>query len=95
MTIKMTEGWVTFQRTPCKEGYIDRWAGDSINDPNNETKHQMCLNSFTYYFRLNDGKWIHKHELGRNPFADLWETCEHFTAQEIWNEQLRQAEKIK
>lgn len=55
----LEEGWVKFRRFNCKEGYIDIWMGDSINDPNRQHKHQMQLNSITQYFRLNSGEWFH------------------------------------
>ena len=32
---QLEEGWVKFTRIHCKEGYIDRWMGDCINNPNN------------------------------------------------------------
>lgn len=50
---RKSEEWVDFTRYYCKEGYIDRWLGDSINNPNNPKEHQMCLNSVAEYFRLN------------------------------------------
>lgn len=84
-TQRLEEGWVKFERTFCKEGYIDRWTGDSIDDPNKPQRHQLKLNSFHTYWRLNDGKWI----------GDIWsrdtevylmlkEFSETHTAQEIW-----------
>ena len=45
-----SEGWVKFNRIQCKEGYIDRWIGDCINNPNSISKSQLQLNSFAEYF---------------------------------------------
>ncbi len=53
----LEEGWVKFLRFPCKEGHIDRWMGDCIDNPNKPTRNRMCLNSSATYYRFNDGKW--------------------------------------
>ena len=72
-----------------KEGYIDRWTGDSINDPNRESKHQMRLNSFASYFRLNGkGDWLSRREFV-DIISSLTITAETKTSDEIWNESLR------
>lgn len=78
------EGWVKFVRYSCKEGHIDRWTGDCINNPNNPTKSSLQLNSFVTYWRCNDSEWIHANEIGRNNIYSLLEMREEFTAQEIW-----------
>lgn len=84
-TEQLSEGWVSFTRWHCKEGCLDRWIGDSINNPNNATKHQMCLNSTTSYWRYN-GEWINEGDLKRNLVFQLLELREEFTAEEIWEE---------
>lgn len=81
---KLSEGWVTFYRYYCKEGYIDRWMGDCINDPNNETINRMQLNASTTYYRLNDGKWIHYLDLTSGIHPTIIYYKELFTAKEIW-----------
>ena len=86
---QLEEGWVKFIRWHCKEGYLDRWMGDCINDPNKPTKHQMCLNSSACYWRCNNGEWISDRELGRSYVFTMLEMGEYFTAQEIWDELLK------
>lgn len=85
---KLSEGWVDFYRYHCKEGFIDRWMGDCINDPNNPTKHNMQLNTVASYWRCDGGKWVSDREIGRNEMFPLLQMGEVFTAQEIWNELL-------
>ena len=55
---QLQEGWVIFRRIHFKDGYIDRWSGDSINDPNNPTQHNLQLNSTRAYYRCNNSKWV-------------------------------------
>jgi len=80
----LSEGWVTFHRFYCKEGFIDRWMGDCINDPNNTKINQMQLNTMATYFRLNGkGEWAH-----RRSFNNLESYLDNFhdteAANEIW-----------
>jgi hypothetical protein len=82
--LSLSEGWVNFTRFPCKEGYIDRWLGDCINNPNSIEKSMLQLNSFTEYYRCNSGEWIPKHEFKRYFFHDMREEREFFTADEIF-----------
>jgi len=86
---QLEEGWVKFMRVHCKEGWLDRWMGDCINDPNKPTKHQMQLNSFACYWRCNNGAWVSDREIGRSEIHTLLEMGEEFTAKEIWEELLR------
>jgi hypothetical protein len=83
----LEEGWVKFTRHYCKEGHIDCWNGDSINNPNNPSKSQWQLNSFVQFFRCNDGKWVNRMDLRST--QGLLLMSEHFTAEEIWNESIR------
>ncbi len=87
-TIILNEGWVRFVRYYCKEGYIDRWMGDVIDDPNLPNKNQMQLNSTATYYRFNGSKWISDRELGRMNMLNLLQLREGFSAQEIWDEVL-------
>lgn len=80
----LSEGWVKFNRIQCKEGYIDRWIGDCINNPNSISKSQLQLNSFAEYYRL-DGEWLPKHEFDRMFYHQILELRNQFTAQEIWD----------
>jgi|JI10StandDraft_1071094.scaffolds.fasta_scaffold1934624_2 hypothetical protein len=87
-TEKLKEKWFEFTRHHCKEGFIDRWMGDSINDPNNDFKSNMQLNSHASFFRLNGtDKWVH-----RNMFRLLAENMNVFSetnsAVDIWNTSL-------
>jgi hypothetical protein len=84
---RLKEGWVEFNRYYCKEGNIDCWMGDSINDPNNPEKSQWQLNSFSQFFRCNDGKWISNRDI--RGIQGLLEMTWEFTAQEIWDEAIR------
>jgi hypothetical protein len=67
------------------EGYIDRWTGDMINDPNNEKESQFCLSAFASYYRLNSGKWINERSFQNRIFDAMFslEACEK-TATEVW-----------
>lgn len=85
----MIEGWVEFKRFECKEGTIDVWMGDSADNPNNKIQSNWHLNSFTKFFRLNNGEWIHGNELIRGEIMDLLEMFEQFTSDEIWNGALK------
>lgn len=85
---RMSEGWVEFTRYPCVSGYIDRWTGDCINNPNNDTKSQMQLNSFAEFYRCNDGKWYSRHDLKRNFFPNMLDERIYFTADEIFSENM-------
>jgi len=79
------EGWVVFHRTQCKSGFIDRWMGDCINNPNNKNESQLQLNAFSTYFRLNGkGKWIHHREFNKSVYEMLLDK-DSLTAEEIWN----------
>lgn len=82
--IPLSEGWVKFNRYPCKEGYIDRWIGDCIDNPNSVSKSQLKLNSFAEYYRL-DGEWIPNHDFDRIFFHQMLELRNQFTALEIWD----------
>ncbi len=85
----LEEGWVKFTRWHCKEGYLDRWMGDCINNPNNPKKSQWQLNSFASYWRCNSGEWISDRDLGRSEVFALLQMGEEFTAKEIWDELLK------
>ena len=84
----ITEGWVKFLRNYCKEGFIDVWIGDSIDNPNNENESQEKLNSNSRAYRLNGiGKWktdfsySEKHSL--DGFINIMR--DNCSAEEIWN----------
>jgi hypothetical protein len=87
------EGWLKFTRIHCKEGFIDRWMGDCINHPNNPEKSRLQLNMMVTYYRLNGGEWISDRDFGRSILITLLPMGEEFTAQEIWDEVLRQVNK--
>jgi hypothetical protein len=81
---RLKEGWVDFTRYYCKSGWIDRWTGDSINDPNRPTKSNWQLNSFAQFWRFDGGGWISDYDLGGKskvyPYLDI---RQDFTSVEI------------
>lgn len=81
----LEEGWVKFRRIPFKEGFIDKWMGDCINNPNNQYMSNMQLNSTASYYRLNGkGLWINRHDFNKS-IIGITNWIE-FTAEEVWNE---------
>ena len=88
-TERIQEKWYIFTRYHCKEGHLDKWMGDSINDPNRESKSQWQLNSFACFWRCDDGEWLSDSELGRSEIFALMQHGNEFTAKEIWNELLK------
>ncbi len=87
--MELEEGWVKFIRIDCKEGWIDRWIGDCINNPNNPVKARINLNSSVTYYRCNVGQWVIDRDLGRSQILELLSMREEFTSIEIWDELLR------
>lgn len=82
----ISEGWVRFRRIYCREGFIDSWQGDSINDPNNESKSNLQLNSFTTYYRLNGGGlWCNKRDFSRDFLECVFAFSPDYPAKEIWD----------
>jgi len=90
---QLEEGWVKFTRIYCKVGWLDRWMGDSINNPNNSTKSNLQVNSIACYWRCNNNEWVHDREIGRSKIHTLIDMAEEFTAKEIWDELLIYANK--
>jgi len=84
--VTLKENWYKFFRFHCKEGHIDLWSGDMANNPNNEFKSNINLNTSTYYFRLNNGDWVNKNEFKSHFHLDFKEFCPYFTAEEIYNQ---------
>ncbi|PCJ92268.1 MAG: hypothetical protein COA50_15670 [Flavobacteriaceae bacterium] len=83
----LEEGWVKFRRFSCKEGFIDRWRGDCIDDPNLNFENKLNLNSGTTFFRLNgQDKWINQEDLNRRFVNHVPEYALIFSAKEIWEE---------
>ena len=81
----LKEGWVTFTRYHCKKGYLDRWTGDTNDNPNNPEKRMLNLNSFTAYWRCNNGLWINAWDLNGKDLMGLLTKRKDFTAKEIWD----------
>jgi hypothetical protein len=86
----LKEKWYEFFRYKCKEGYIDRWSGDCINNPNNEKKSPCQLNSFATYFRCGDKRWVRDRYLKHNFLDFIKANKEKQTAEEIFKEGLRE-----
>lgn len=85
MIEQLQEGWVRFKRFHCKEGVLDCWQGDRIDNPNNKEKNKMNLNSGAMYWRIS-GKWIHDSEIGGKKILGLLPKRFELTAQEIWDQ---------
>jgi len=87
------EGWVKFERFHCKEGFIDRWIGDAINNPNNKEKSLLNLNSFKTYYRL-DGKggWIESSKMERSFVTSIAVFCNNNTSKDIWEDGIKDGE---
>ena len=86
--VYLKEKWFTHIRFYCKEGVIDRWMGDAINNPNNDTKSNMQLNSVATFWRLNGvGEWIHNTEI-RQIYSLLVQFKDIATSDEIWQSAL-------
>ena len=92
---KMKESWVNFTRFYCKEGYIDRWTGDSSDNPNKEKPHPMNLNSTATFFRLNDGEWTPIYYFNRRFDSDIYTYRKEFSAEEIWDENYKGYEEFE
>lgn len=81
----MEEGWVKFFRYYCKEGFIDKWIGDCIDDPNNSSKSHINLNSFATFYRLNGkGKWVKRDNYRVDLLVLINSNAKKCTAEEIW-----------
>ena len=82
------ENGLVFWRHHCKEGFIDRWMGDAVIDPNHpEIKTNYSLNSIRVMYRLNgEGEWKSKGNWASSFFAAILNLSETKTATEIWNE---------
>ena len=82
----LQEGWVRFRRHNCKEGFIDVWQGDSIDNPNNAEECRINLNSISVWIRCNNSEWISVRDLTKRHYLPYLDMAEEFTAEEIWNE---------
>lgn len=83
---RLKEGWVEFDRWHFKEGHIDRWFGDCVDHPKNETKSLLYLNSFAAYYRLNGGEWLSQRDFKTDMIhvciaSESFQDC---TAEEVW-----------
>ena len=77
------EGWITFYRYPCVEGYIDRWFGDSANNPNHSEKKKRDSNT-DEYFRIGNSKWYNRNHFYKGFTKNIDKLKYAFTAKEIW-----------
>lgn len=82
----LQEKWYTFRRWEFPDGeYIDVWMGDSINDPNNEDKSKLNLNSMKTCLRLNNSTWIDSRDMrDRTGWSEI-PVSEEKTAKEFWD----------
>lgn len=81
----MKEGWVSFQRTYCLDGFIDRAFLDAASDPNEKSQSNISLNSVVNYYRLNEsGKWQYRGDFRRSIDSAIAEFREIYSSIEIW-----------
>lgn len=80
----LEDGWVKFRRYYCKEGFIDYWIGNGLDNPNLQTPNQLSL-GIKSYFRLNGtGGWKERMWFKENLVGLLNIGCRSSTAEEIW-----------
>jgi len=90
MSEQIEEKWFKFIRVKCKEGFIDRWMGDCADNPNNEDKSRMHLNSTATFYRLNGkNKWVSSRDFKNSINSDVGLYGAEFSATEIWIENMR------
>ena len=83
---RMKEGWVEFNRIPCKEGYIDVWTGDQAHNPNNDTHSQIVLNAFAQYYRADfSANWIHQSQFTPHIGEAMRQLKDTLTSKELWD----------
>lgn len=77
---KLSEKWFNFTRYHFKKGFIDRCTLDSIDNPNQEKKSLLNLNSISTWVRLNGtGEWK---SIMRSKFMTY--DREKYTSEEVW-----------
>ena len=87
----MKEGWVEFQRIPCKIGFRDKWTGDSGSNPNNPKAANFNLNAFSTWFRLNGkGKWINKNQFQFDFYNTLIFERGLYNAEDLWENYIKE-----
>lgn len=87
MIERVKEKWYILRRYHCKEGFIDCFADDSANHPDNSHKSTINLNSTCTYYRLNkDGEWIDRNQIKALLGLLTIENLKIYTANEIWTE---------
>ncbi len=86
----LVDGWRKFVRVKCTSGFIDKWMGDCIDNPNNETKSNWNLNAFATFYRLNGGEWIDSRQFTEDLQSWTLRLCDTETAENIWNTLLTQ-----
>jgi hypothetical protein len=83
---QLKEGWVEFSRYYCQTGFIDRWMGDSFNDPNKSAQSLMNGNNTVVYYRLNGaGQWLFAEDFISDFFPDLVNDGDVYDASEFWS----------
>ena len=87
----MKEGWVEFQRIPCKIGFIDRWFGDVGSNPNNPKAANFNLNSLVNYYRLNGkGKWFSRNNFKFGMREVLEFNSASWNAEDLWENYIKE-----
>lgn len=81
-----TDGWIAFERIYCKEGFIDYWAGDGANNPNNKKMNLNKFKSFHIFFRLNENTyWLPGYLFYMGFYSFLLLNKNLFDAEFLWN----------
>jgi hypothetical protein len=83
------QGWLSFLRFYCTEGWIDYCLIDQAHNPNNADKCNMNLNTSMAWFRLKGGEW---YAFGRSSYS-LTEEIKMFSdyknSHQIWEQCFR------
>jgi hypothetical protein len=83
---RFSEDWVSFTRFNCKKGFIDRWIGDCISDPNKSKPSLINGNMITTYYRLNGiGEWKNRNEFKDNFFRIILDFGDDYSSDRIWD----------
>src|SRR3972149_5088906 len=82
-TEHLKESWVEFIRIYCKEGFLDRWVGDSINNPNLSHAKPFNINAIVTYWRLNGtSPWFR--EMNKDFTGTVFLMADDHTSEKIW-----------
>lgn len=88
----ITEGWVKFTRRHFAEGYIDRYMGDQMDNPNNKSKSQLSINALSTWYRVSgSSEWVNSRSLFK--MAEHWQMTD-LPAEMIWDNCYHDYQKV-